>query len=158
LAESIGRYKDAGVPEKLARPVCALAHMNAALDIVCIAGADSRSVPVMARVYFGIGARFGFDWLRNTARRIETQTGWQRQAAQAMIDELYGLQHDLVIQVIDAAGAATAVDAIVSVWADARKELVARMEQTLADMQAAPSADLAMVAVALRQLRVLVTG
>ena len=158
LAESIGRYKDAGVPEKLARPVCALAHMNAALDIVCIAGADSRSVPVMARVYFGIGARFGFDWLRNTARRIETQTGWQRQAVQAMIDELYGLQHDLVTQVIDAAGAATAVDAIVSVWADARKELVARTEQTLADMQAAPSADLAMVAVALRQLRVLVTG
>ncbi len=158
MAETIGRYKDAGVPEKLARSVSALAHMNAALDIICIAGTDARSVPVMARVYFGIGARFGFDWLGNTARRIETQTGWQRQAIQAMVDELYGLQHDLVSHVMDAAGSATAVDAIVAMWADSRKGLVARTEQTLADMQAAPSADIAMVAVALRQLRVLVSG
>jgi NAD-specific glutamate dehydrogenase len=40
---------------------------------------------------------------------------------------------------------------------DSRKALVARTEQTLSDIKAAGTADLAMVAVALRQLRMLVT-
>jgi glutamate dehydrogenase len=157
LKARVQTYKTAGVPEGLAHSVASLAQLNAALDIVCIAGADARDVPAMAKVYFGIGARFGFDWLRAAARRIEAQTAWQRQAIQAMIDELYALQHELVTQVIDAAGGVTAADAIVSVWTDSRKTLVTRTEQTLSDIKAAGAADLAMVAVALRQLRILVT-
>jgi glutamate dehydrogenase len=157
LKARVDAYKAAGVPEGLAHSVASLAQMNAALDIVCIAGADARAVPAMAKVYFGIGARFGFDWLRSAARRIESQTTWQRQAVLAMVDELYVLQHELVTQVIDAAGGVKAADAIVSVWMDSRKALVARTEQTLSDIKAAGTADLAMVAVALRQLRMLVT-
>ena len=112
----------------------------------------------MAKVYFGIGSRFGFDWLRGSARRIETQTPWQRQAVQSMLDELYILQQELVTQVIDAAGSTRAVDAIVSVWSDARKDKVARTEQMIADIQSAGIVDISMIAVALRQLRVLVAG
>jgi glutamate dehydrogenase len=158
LNDRIGQYRDAGVPEAFARSVAGLAQMNASLDIVRIAGDDAKSVPTMARIYFGIGARFGFDWLRAAARRINAQTSWQRQAVQAMVDELYNLQQQLVTQVIDAAGSVRAVDAIVTAWTDARKPLVARTEQTIADMQSAGTTDIAMVAVALRQLRVLVAG
>ena len=154
----MGALTEAGVPETLARSIASLPLMNAALDIVSIADGDAGRVPDMARVYFGIGARFGFDWLRAAARRIDTQTAWQRQAVQAMVDDLYALQHELVLQVIDAAGSAKAGDAIVAVWAETREALVGRTEQIIADMQAAGSADLAMLAVAARQLRVLVTG
>ena len=140
------------------RAVAGLSQMNATLDIVGIAGHDAKAVPAMAKVYFGIGSRFGFDWLRGSARRIETQTPWQRQAVQSMLDELYILQQELVTQVIDAAGSTRAVDAIVSVWSDARKDKVARTEQMIADIQSAGIVDISMIAVALRQLRVLVAG
>ncbi|MFM2128517.1 MAG: hypothetical protein RL477_63, partial [Pseudomonadota bacterium] len=158
LAARRHTYREAGVPEALARDVAALAQLNSALDIVRLAGYEARAVANMAKVYYGIGARFGFDWLRASARRVETQNAWARQAVQSTIDELYSLQQDLVAHVIDAAGGARAVDAIVEVWADARKALVARTEQTLADMQAAGSADIAMLSVALRQLRLLVAA
>ncbi len=158
LEDRVGALTEAGVPETLARSIASLPLMNAALDIVSIADGDAGRVPDMAKVYFGIGARFGFDWLRAAARRIDTQTAWQRQAVQAMVDDLYALQHELVLQVIDAAGSAKAGDAIVAVWAETRQALVGRTEQIIADMQAAGSADLAMLAVAARQLRVLVTG
>ena len=158
LSERIAVYRDAGAPESLATGIAGLAQMNSALDIVCLAGFDARGVANMAKVYYGIGARFGLDWLRAAARRIDTQTAWQRQAVQAMLDELYVLQQNLVAHVIDAAGHARAVDAIVEIWADARKALVTRTEQTIADMQAAGTADIAMLAVALRQLRALVGG
>ncbi len=132
--------------------------LGSALDIVRVAGGNPGAVGDAARVYFGIGARFGFDWLRDTARRIEALTPWQRQAVQAMVDELYGLQFDLVTHVMDAAGGVEAAEAVVDVWADAHKAAVARTEQMLADMRASGAPDIAMMAVAIRQLRMLVGG
>jgi glutamate dehydrogenase len=158
LEERISNGTAEGVPESLARPVAGLSQMNSALDIVCLAGHKADAVANMAKVYFGVGARFGFEWLRAVARRMETQTSWQRQAVQAMADELYALQQDLVSQVIRTAGKSPVIDAILSNWSDARKPLVARTEQTLADIRAAGTTDLAMIAVALRQLRLLVSS
>ncbi len=155
LAERAAALAGSGVPDTLARRIAGLQPMNAALDVIRLARHDDRTVPEMAGVYFDVGGRFGFDWLRAAARRVEAQTHWQRQAAQSMIDELYVLQHDLVAGIAAAAGEAKTVSAIVPVWAEARKARVTRAAQTLADIQAAGAVDLAMIAVAVRQLRVL---
>ncbi|MQA66025.1 MAG: NAD-glutamate dehydrogenase [Alphaproteobacteria bacterium] len=158
LEERIAGSGADGVPESLARSVAGLSQMNSALDIVCLSGHKAAAVANMARVYFGVGARFGFEWLRGAARRMEMQTSWQRQAVQAMVDELYALQQDLVSQVVRSAGKSPAADDAVSDWSGARDRLVVRTDQTLADIRAAGTTDLAMIAVALRQLRVLVSS
>ena len=151
-------FEEKGMPVRLAGAMARLPLMGAALDIVRAAGADASAVSEAARVYFGIGARFGFDWLRDTARRIEAQTLWQRQAVQSMADELDGLQFDLVTHVMDAAGGVAAAEVVVGVWANAHKAAVERIEQMLADMRASGTPDIAMIAVAIRQLRLLVAG
>ncbi|MDH3241458.1 MAG: NAD-glutamate dehydrogenase, partial [Alphaproteobacteria bacterium] len=154
-----GRRKDfeeRGLPSKLAERIARLPLLGAAPDIVRVAGGDAAAVPDAARVYFGIGARFGFDWLRDAARGIEAQTPWQRQAVQSMVDELYGLQYDLVTKVMDAAGGLGMAEVVVDVWADAHKSAVERTEQLLGDMRASGTPDIAMMAVAIRQLRLLV--
>ncbi len=144
------------MPARLAGGIARLPLMGAALDIVRAAGGDATAVTDAARVYFGIGARFGFDWLRDAARRIDAQTPWQRQAVQSMVDELYGLQFDLVTHVMDAAGGIKAAEVVVDIWADFHKAAVERIEQMLADMRASGTPDIAMIAVAVRQLRLLV--
>ncbi|TDI63591.1 MAG: NAD-glutamate dehydrogenase, partial [Alphaproteobacteria bacterium] len=151
-------FEDKGMPARLAGRIARLPLMGAALDIVRVAGGDATAVTAAARVYFGIGARFGFDWLRDAARAIEVQTPWQRQAVQSMGDELYGLQFDLVTHVMDAAGGIQAAEVVVDFWADAHKAAVDRIEQMLADMRASSTPDIAMIAVAVRQLRLLVDG
>jgi glutamate dehydrogenase len=151
-------FEDKGMPARLAGGIARLPLIGAALDIVRVAGADAAAVSEAARVYFGIGARFGFDWLRDTARRMEAQTPWQRQAVQSMVDELDGLQFDLVTHVMDAAGGVAAAEVLVGVWADAHNAAVERIEQMLADMRASGTPDIAMIAVAIRQLRLLVAG
>jgi glutamate dehydrogenase len=158
LEERIAGSGADGVPESLARPVAGLSQMNSALDIVCLSGHKAATVANMARVYFGVGARFGFEWLRGAARRMEMQTSWQRQAVQSMLDELYAMQQDLVSQVVRSAGKSPAADDAISDWSGARDRLVVRTDQTLADIRAAGTTDLAMIAVALRQLRVLVSS
>ncbi|MEE8084116.1 MAG: NAD-glutamate dehydrogenase, partial [Alphaproteobacteria bacterium] len=149
-------FEDKGMPARLAGGIARLPLMGAALDIVRAASGDATAVTDAARVYFGIGARFGFDWLRDAARAIEAQTPWQRQAVQAMVDELYGLQFDLVTHVMDAAGGIKAAEVVVDIWTDAHKAAVDRVEQILADMRASGTPDIAMIAVAVRQLRLLV--
>jgi glutamate dehydrogenase len=73
-----------------------------------------------------------------------------------MTDELYGLQYDLVTHVMDAAGGLRMAEVVVDVWADAHKAAVQHTEQMLADMRASGTPDIAMMAVAIRQLRLLV--
>jgi glutamate dehydrogenase len=149
-------FEAQGLPAQLADRLARLPLLGAAPDIVRVAGGDAAAVADAARVYFGIGARFGFDWLRDAARGIEAQTPWQRQAIQSMIDELYGLQYDLVTHVMDAAGGLGMAEVVVDVWAEAHKSAVERTEQMLGDMRATGLPDIAMMAVAIRQLRLLV--
>ncbi|HSR55476.1 MAG TPA: NAD-glutamate dehydrogenase domain-containing protein, partial [Alphaproteobacteria bacterium] len=155
-AATCADFEARGVPGKLARRISRLPLLGAAPDIIRVADGDPGAVPYAAPVYFGIGARFGFDWLRDAARSIEALTSWQRQAVQSMVDELYGLQYDLVTHVMDAAGGLGMAEVVVDVWADAHKGAVQRTEQMISDMRGAGSPDIAMMAVAIRQLRLLV--
>ncbi len=149
---------DESVPQSLACAIARLPIMNAALDIIRIAGVDGQALPEVARVYFSIGERFGFDWLRQAAGNMEAQSSWQRQALRAMIDELYALQQELVTHVVEAAGGTAAAEGVIQAWTSARKSDVERTERQLGEMRASGSPDIAMLAVAIRQLRVLVSG
>ena len=149
---------DRGVPKPLAGAVTDLSFLNVAPDIIRISDGNVREVAAGAQIYFGVGHRFGFDWLRGAALRMDCQTPWQRQAVQAIVDDLYGLQYEIVAHVMEVAGDVGIAGAMVDIWADDRKNHVARCEQMLADMQGAANIDVSMLAVALRQLRQLVTG
>jgi len=54
-------------------------------------------VPDAAQVYFDLGHRFGMEWLRSRAAKVKTENHWQKQAVSAIIDDLYGLQSDLIL-------------------------------------------------------------
>ena len=150
---------ESGMPTPLAGRISCLPMLGSALDIVRVAGSDPGAVPGAARVYFGAGARFGFDWLREVARRIDARTPWQRQAAQAVVEELYDLQYRLITNVMSTSAKKPASpEMMVEAWADGRKATVDQTEQMLADMRAAVTPDIAMMAVAIRQLRRLVGG
>ena len=158
LKAGISGYAEKGVPRPLARRIASLPSVYAALDVSWVARENSGAVPDISRIYFGIGERFGFDWLRDTALGLEAQTVWQRQAVQGMVEELYLLQRQLVASIIQATPEARATDGGLSVWADTRKGLIIRTEQAIAEIQAVPAADIAILAVGVRRLHNLVEG
>ena len=70
-----------------------------------------------------------------------------------MVDDLFNYQSILASRVIrETDGAAQPVDA----WLAGRQRVVERVDQTMTDMKAATTIDLAMLTVASRQLRALV--
>ena len=123
-----------------------------------IAEVSNLSVETVARAYFSVGARFGFDWLRRAAGHLSTDTAWDKLAVTAIIDDLFGHQGELTSKVLDAAGGKPAAETMIDVWTQSRLPLVNRTDQLLVELKATGTPDFAMLAVANRQLKSMVVG
>ncbi|RMD64171.1 MAG: NAD-glutamate dehydrogenase, partial [Alphaproteobacteria bacterium] len=145
-----------GVPEDLALRAASLPFLMPACDIVRIAHGAGQPVLDIARVYFAIGTRFGFDWLRAAAARLPSDNAWDKLAVSAIVDDLYGHQSELTARVVEGTEELSAPDTVIEHWAAARRSLVSRTDQLLAELQTLSTLDLAMLAVANRQLRAMV--
>jgi glutamate dehydrogenase len=147
-----GELEASGIPAAVAYRVASLGVMSAGMDIVRLSR-SGRPVDDVARVYFGLGARFGLDRLRAAGASIAAETPWQKAAVAAVVDDLFNYQSVLASRVIaEADGARDPVDA----WLASRPRVVERVDQTMTDFRAATTVDLAMLTVASRQLRALV--
>lgn len=146
-----GELESEKVPSALAHRIATLGVMTAALDIVKLA--RGRAVQDVARVYFGVGARFGLERLRQAGSSIAADTPWQKAAVAAVIDDLFNYQSVLASRALsEGNGSKDPVDA----WLRPRTRTVDRIDQIMTDFRAAQVVDLAMLTVASRQLRALV--
>ena len=155
LAEN---YAQNRAPADLAAAVAGLDALAPACDIVRIAAAGQFAPTAVARVYYGLGVRFGFDWLRAAANTLFDGGEWQRMAALAIFDDLYTHQTQLANRVLDDAGGTEVVDAVIDAWAAAHEAAVERVHSIVADLRLASTVDLAMLAVANREIRTLISA
>jgi glutamate dehydrogenase len=151
-------YQQQGAGEELALRVASLRLLPPALDICRIAGALGMEVGSVAETFFAVGQRFGFDWLRQAANQLPTDDAWDKLAVGAIIDDFYGHQSDLTTRVLESHDNDGAGPEAVDAWARDRQALVARTEQLVQELRSAGTPDLAMLAVANRQLKSMVTG
>ena len=85
--------------------------------------------------------------------RLPGDKHWQMLAKAAMQDDLSGLQRTIAGEVLsEGAGIATR-DALLAAWQERNRRAIERAQQLLVELRAAPAADAAMLAVALRELR-----
>ncbi len=171
------QYAAAGVPPGLAERVASLDALNAALDIVEIAsgrasgprlraaGPRSRateraraarrsdaSVRDVARVYFGVGARIGIDWLRDQIEHLPVDGAWQAVARTELRERVQRVHRRIAEQVFRGPWTGSA-PARVGAWAASRAAPLAHWQQTLAEMRAAGAADFATLSVGLESVR-----
>ena len=145
------------VPKALAYRIANLDALAPACDIVRIATGGGYGPTAVAKVYYGLGARFGFDWMRNAAEALVEGDEWRKLAAYGIVEDLYLYQTELTTQVMDAAGSADAAPAIIEVWSESRRHSVQRLEALVTDLKTMPIVDLAMLSVVNRELRTLIS-
>jgi glutamate dehydrogenase len=151
-------YAEQGVPEEVARRVASLDFLFPGLDIVRISAAAGQPVERVGRTFFELGNRFAFDWLRDTAERIDPESHWDKLAVSAIVDDLQSQQCELAARVLkEADGAEGDPDRLIAEWIERRRAPVDRTDSLIAELRQATTPDLAMLAVANRQLRSLVT-
>ncbi|WP_448190284.1 NAD-glutamate dehydrogenase [Azospirillum sp. sgz301742] len=161
LAARAALYTAQGVPEELAKRIAALPVLASAPDLVRIAERTGREVAGVAAVYFMLGRRFGLEWLRDKASGAKSDNHWQKQAVAAIVDDLFAHQKELTVRVLDGTGGLSAeapVESPVDSWIALRRSVVERVEQLVSELRTQANVDLAMLAVANRQLRGLTAG
>ena len=147
------RWVDLGVPRALAERIASLDIMPSACDVARAAQVSQGEVDRVGKVYFTVGERFGIDSLRRAAEHMATDSAYAQAAITATLDDLSLHQAEITRQVVQYQGGAKKA---IGSWIESRKDAVERLEALRADFEAAAHIDLAMLAIAERELRRLV--
>ncbi len=153
LAAVVADYVGKGVPERLATRVVTLDALYSTLDIVEVAAATNRPVELVAEIYFALATALELPWLREMIVRLPGDKHWQMLAKAAMQDDLSGLQRTIAGEILEQGGGIAARDELLAAWRERNRRAIERVRHLLAELRAAPAADSAMLAVALRELR-----
>ncbi len=147
-----------GVPAEMARAAARLPLLSSACDIVSVSREVNRSVDIVARLYYRVGQSFGFEWLRRMARTLPSDRAWDKQAIASVTDELLSTQRGLVCSMLADGHDDSKMGELIQRWGEARGSLFLRTQHLMAELQATPSPDFAMLAVANQQLKAMLTG
>jgi glutamate dehydrogenase len=156
LEHGAAAYRAAGVPSDVSTAVACLNDLYSGLDIVEIAAAQRARVEDVAAVYFVLGARLRFDWLRDRIIGLPRAARWEALAREALRDDLYREHAAVVADAFrtDTGGGdlRTRVDA----WLERNQTAAQRFMSVIADIESSGAADVTTLSVALRELRDLV--
>jgi glutamate dehydrogenase len=120
--------------------------MFGALDIVEVARELGRDIDTVARVYFGVSGELDFPWLRARVGMLAADDHWHTRAKAALRDDLAAILRSLTADALQGDGDPAA-------WKTRNASRHERFRQILADLHAAEAPDLAMLSVAVRELR-----
>jgi glutamate dehydrogenase len=147
-------WVQAGVPLDLAQHVGAADRLFSALDISEIAEAGHSPLEATSEVHFGIGERLGLEKLRQQIELLPADNHWQSLAKVALADDLADLQRSIALDAVSRQSG-PAADRLAA-WEARNPAAFARAKRLVAELADAASPDLAMLSVALRELRNLV--
>jgi glutamate dehydrogenase len=133
------------VPPDLALQVAAAETSLAALDIAEIADTAQKPLPEVAASYFAVGDLLDLGRLRAQVSALPQDGYWQGMAKSALADDLAGLQRQIAADALKAGGC--------SAWENVQSAAIGRARRMLAELADSRQADLAMLSVALRELR-----
>ena len=153
LTQAAERLRQNKVPENLAKRLVGFEPLYSALDIVEIAIETKRSVEEVAGVYFVVGGRLNFSWLRKQIDDLPAGSHWQMLAKTGLTEDVSRLQTELTALILKFSPEETAPDSLIQKWEAKNKSKLERSGQLLADFQTVAKLDLSMVSVALRELR-----
>ncbi|HWD23797.1 MAG TPA: NAD-glutamate dehydrogenase [Burkholderiales bacterium] len=148
-----GRLEKDAVPELLAARAAGFDAMFNALDIVEVADALSRDIEAVARLHFALAGELDFPWLRACIGTLSAETHWQTLAKAALRDDLASMLRALSADALRAGAASSDPAALIGAWKSRNSVLYERFRQVLTELRASGAADLAMLSVAMRELR-----
>lgn len=145
-----------GTPPELAEHATRILYSFGLLDVVEVALNTGRDVHEVAEVYFVLSERFQIDELLTRISRLPRNDRWQTLARMALRYDLYAALAALTGEVLAATPAQAPGEERVQEWEQRNTLAIGQVRKAIAEVDAAPRADLAALSVLLRQIRTLV--
>jgi glutamate dehydrogenase len=142
-----------GIPAELARRVAACSPLQCAPDIVELAASRKLTVDAAARAYFGVGAEFGLDWLRERIEALDIEGHWHAVARGSLREALYAVHRSLAERVLQESRERDPDKAVAS-WVQQHAAACAHARGVVNDIRAQQvGVDFASLTVALQSVR-----
>jgi glutamate dehydrogenase len=145
-----------GAPADLARRQVYQRALVHAPDIVAVARTSGRPVSEVARAFFAAGQSLHLDWIEAQVVEFPATSRWERFALNAIVDDLLLVRREAVQKALAEHPGAEAEGALAAFLAS-RPEAAARLDRLVEQLRAEGVHDLAVITVAVRQVRSVVS-
>jgi len=143
----------AGVPKALAQEIALMQPLYSGLDIVDLAAYTYTDLNKTAEVFYGLEARLDLFWLRQQIHDLPRQDLWQRKARLGLLDELQTITTEIARLVITTTEAKRSGNKKLDDWLTRQQARVSHVHELLQDIRNNPDIDLAMLTVAVREIK-----
>lgn len=150
LTES-NQLVEQGVPESLARRVCASDMLYTALGVVAVAQSQERDPLQVAQGYFRVGDALELDSFAEQVNSLSVNTHWQAMARESFRDDLEWQQRRIT-QGLFSQMASETLDELVDEWLERNQILVERWLKMMSEIRAVGEPEFSMYSVAIREL------
>jgi glutamate dehydrogenase len=155
--QGVNRFVELGAPTDLAERASSLLDVFALLDITEIADQAGENPEAVLDIYFALSQRYDVDRFLGQITVLNRSDRWTALARQALRSDLYTALAQFTLGVVTDTAATESTEQRIEQWETGHAEGLARARATLDHIAAQEHADLAMLSVALRVLRTLVT-
>jgi glutamate dehydrogenase len=143
----------AGVPHELAERSAAMDNAFSALDIVEVARDSGRPVGEVTEIYFMLADRLSIAGLLARINALPRDDRWRAMARASLREDLFGAHAALTADVLAAGEASATPEQRFEAWHAGATGSVEQAGRMFAEIAAADSYDLAMLSVAMRTYR-----
>ncbi len=141
------------VPLALAKKVSSLRALISACDVALITRTSKLPLHIVGKVYFQLGQRLSFNWLRLAALEMPADTYWQRLAIKNLIDSLFEQQRRIAREITSSACKGDKCDTALDTWTEKNAGNLERHDKMIAELQqSSDKFDLAMLIAAVRRI------
>jgi glutamate dehydrogenase len=157
FGDRLDSFTARGVPQALAEWVAGMVPAYSAFDLVEIAATVGRSMEETAEVYFDLADRLQIARLRDRITALPRDDRWNTMARAALRDDLYASHAAITQNVLEVTGPGRPEERL-GVWVERNETAVSRAAQTLTEIWESDRFTVAMLSVAVRAIRTLVTA
>ncbi len=142
-----------GLSSELAEIVARNAFLSPAFGLIEASQKVSETLETMVRTYYLVGETLRLDWLGELIQDIVPTSSWESRLKSTAIDDLSWRQRVLAKTVLEDTRGQKTVTKRVENWLQSNLVAVKRAQNVLAQLRAESTPDLAMITVALRELK-----
>ena len=150
---SVQRLTGEGVPKDLAGRYAELEGLYAVLDATEVAVEQKKGIELIGELYFALVGELDLRWIAAKITQLPTDTSWQALARNALRDDLASQQRTLTSTVARLSPDANDPALMLEAWKERYGPAITRYKNMVEELKRAPSLDLAVLSVLLRELR-----
>jgi glutamate dehydrogenase len=145
----------AGTPKELAAHIAGLDSLVTVLDLTEVALRTNTEIMRTTEIYFALSSSLELYWLKKQIHALPRRDLWQRKARNGLLEELHGALRSLTQELLEATTQIKGVERRLDAWLLQNKAGTDHWHNLVADIRASGKTELAVLSVAMREIRAL---